>query len=196
MKPVEGQPTQREDEVRRSASGCISEFSSIGGQLRALEDEHPQCVFIVRRCHSLGFQSSELLAQHYSEFGQVRRVLVMPSTVKCAPKKAATRVRPGSIGFIVMADAGSVERILREGGEQTVAGKTVTVGRFRHCQQLPPEPLGVGTGLASTSGEALGGRTMESVGHCLTPLSQRSTSPSSFASSGFLGLDGADSWES
>jgi hypothetical protein len=157
--------------------------------LRALADEHPHCVFIARRCHTLGFQSEELLAQHYSKFGQVRRVLVMPSTVKCSLKNTAKRVRPGSIGFIVMADAESVERILQEGGEQTVAGKGITVGRFRHCQQFPPKSPGSGMGFASTSSDA----SKESTGLCLTPLSQRSTSPSSFASSG---LDGADSWES
>jgi hypothetical protein len=191
MEPVGVQPVQREDEVRRSANRHMAEFSSIGGQLRALEDEHPQCVFVARRCHTLGFQSDEMLARHFSKFGQVRRALVMPSTVKCTPKKAATRVRPGSIGFIVMADVESVERILQEGSEQTVAGKSIKVGRFRHSQPLSPKQPGNGMAFASTSGEAPGRRPTESVGLCSTPFSQRSTSPSSSA---FSGLH-ADSWE-
>jgi hypothetical protein len=114
------------------------EFGSIGAQLRMLEaEEDPRRVLVARRCHTLGFQSEQLLAEHCSEFGRVSRVLVMHSRVKHSKRAGAPlRLRPGSIGFIVMAEAESAERILREGAERTVAGKRVEVGPFRR----PPPP--------------------------------------------------------
>ncbi|CAK0890438.1 unnamed protein product, partial [Prorocentrum cordatum] len=109
------------------------EFDSIGAQLKMLEEEEdPGRVLVARRCHALGFESEQLLVNHCSQFGRVSRVLVMHSRVKQKHKPTGpVRLRPGSIGFIVMAEAEGAERVLQAGAEQTVAGRRLEVGPFR-----------------------------------------------------------------
>ncbi|CAK0830889.1 unnamed protein product [Prorocentrum cordatum] len=112
---------------------------TIGGQLKLLQREQSQCVFVARRLNTLGFASDALLTAHFSAFGQVRRVLVAHSQVKRSrgdSGEPAARVRPGSIGFVVMVDAGAVARILQAGSQQVVAGKRIAVEPFQHA---PPE---------------------------------------------------------
>ncbi|CAK0892854.1 unnamed protein product, partial [Prorocentrum cordatum] len=54
------------------------EFNSIGAQLNMLEEEEDLGrVLVARRCHSLGFESEQLLMNHCSQFGRVSRVLVI-----------------------------------------------------------------------------------------------------------------------
>ncbi|CAK0887271.1 unnamed protein product [Prorocentrum cordatum] len=105
--------------------------STIGDQLKLLQREHDhQCVFVARRLHTLSFASERLVASHFSAFGQVKRVLIA-HTKATRSLEAAARVRPGSIGFVVMAHASAVTRILESGSQQVVAGKSIVLEPFR-----------------------------------------------------------------
>lgn len=107
---------------------------TLGDALRSLMQEDVGCLFLARGVNALGFESEELLTSHYSGYGRVRRVLVVHSKARCwsgGTLSARTRLRPGSMAFVVMEDADVVERIVREvGSEQTVAGKRIRVERF------------------------------------------------------------------
>mmetsp|Transcript_34128 Transcript_34128/g.77873 ORF Transcript_34128/g.77873 Transcript_34128/m.77873 type:complete len:678 (-) Transcript_34128:136-2169(-) len=118
---------------------------TLQAHLTALQCEDPRRVFIARRIGRMGFRSEEVLAAHYSHYGQVERVLVAHSKVK--PFRSMgnqPRIRPGSLGFIVMEDAECVERILEAGLEQVVNGHHIHVERFKRnavkCDFAPSEP--------------------------------------------------------
>lgn len=104
---------------------------TLGMHLTDLQEEPPKCVFIVRRVSCMGFQSQELLLQHYSQYGIVKRVLVAHSKVKPVRQSGATpRIRPGGLGFIVMESPAAVKTILAIGKEQLVVGCHICVEPF------------------------------------------------------------------
>ncbi|CAK0878652.1 unnamed protein product [Prorocentrum cordatum] len=127
----------------------------MGHHLRVLEAQDVQCVFVVRRIHTLAMSSPEILASHYAAFGQIMEVLVPHSRVKHRFSRhccGQLRTRPGSIGFVVMADARAVEAVLRAGREQTVAGKRIIVEPFKSAPAKPQQKRsGSSTPPASTS---------------------------------------------
>lgn len=108
--------------------------------MQVLEAQDVQCVFVVRRINTLALSSPEILASHYSAFGPVKEVLVPHSRVKARFSRQAAghlRTRPGSIGFVIMADANTVEAVLQAGREQTVAGKRIIVEPFMSALTKP-----------------------------------------------------------
>eukprot|EP00434_Breviolum_minutum_P024609 symbB.v1.2.021732.t1/scaffold1896.1/size96813/3 len=105
--------------------------STLGMHLTQLQTEDPKCVFIARRINGMGFQSKDVLSAHYEQYGRVVKVLVAHSKVKPFRRQGAqSRIRPGSLGFIVMDSPQSVEKILAHGANQTVAGHNISVERF------------------------------------------------------------------
>mmetsp|Transcript_76817 Transcript_76817/g.215936 ORF Transcript_76817/g.215936 Transcript_76817/m.215936 type:complete len:751 (-) Transcript_76817:178-2430(-) len=94
--------------------------------MQVLEEVDPKCVLQVRRIKHLGFGSMAVLREHMSQFGEVDRVLVSHS-------RAQTRVRPASLGFVIMCDpAGTLETLAR-GLEQPIGGACIRLGAFeRH----------------------------------------------------------------
>ncbi|CAE8630038.1 unnamed protein product, partial [Polarella glacialis] len=103
--------------------------------LTDLQNEDPERVFITRRIGKMGFESQRMLEAHFSWYGKVRRVMVSNSKVKSMHTgKNDSRIRPGSLGFIVMEDPKSVQLILNEGSRHVVAGCEIRVERF---QQRP-----------------------------------------------------------
>jgi len=109
---------------------------TLGMHLSALQQEDPKCVFIARRINGMGFKSQEILTAHYSQYGEVSKVLVAHSQVKPYRNKGVeARIRPGSLGFIVMGSAGAVERILEDGHEQNVSGWRICVEPFEQTAQ-------------------------------------------------------------
>jgi hypothetical protein len=65
--------------------------------LAILDHEHEDCIFIVRKISKLGYRAYESIRSHFSAFGTVTRVLLLPSR-----GKGDTRSRPASMGFVVM----------------------------------------------------------------------------------------------
>mmetsp|Transcript_123279 Transcript_123279/g.310297 ORF Transcript_123279/g.310297 Transcript_123279/m.310297 type:complete len:811 (+) Transcript_123279:41-2473(+) len=130
-------PPQEQDVLSPGGSGLaplperMNQKKTLGMHLTELQREDPKRVFIVRRISSMGFQSQETLASHYSQYGKVIRVLVAHSKVKPLRNAGAQpRIRPGSLGFIVMDSAKAVKCILAVGKEQIVGGSRICVEPF------------------------------------------------------------------
>jgi len=98
-------------------------------QLQALQDEDPDTVLIVRRIHSLGFNSPFWLEDHFSQYGAVKSVLVPSSRVKACPGRRS-RKRPASIGFIIMDSVDSAKFALSMGDIHVVGGCAIAVRNF------------------------------------------------------------------
>mmetsp|Transcript_39130 Transcript_39130/g.102016 ORF Transcript_39130/g.102016 Transcript_39130/m.102016 type:complete len:255 (+) Transcript_39130:63-827(+) len=126
-------PAVGEDERGPDQDEDVPNLLTLGVHLQALQKEDPDSVFVVRGIHVLGFESPQMLMAHFSTFGEVANVLVSNSKVKPYRRRSARqwRIRPGGIGFVVMADAASVERVLQAGSQQIVGGKSVVLEPFK-----------------------------------------------------------------
>jgi len=108
---------------------CEQTITTVMGYLQGID---PDRVVLVRRIKNLGFGSSERLRAHYSKFGKVEAVLVAHSHVKARNAGArATRVRPASIGFLVMCNREDASDIINHALEHTVDGITIQVEVFK-----------------------------------------------------------------
>lgn len=95
--------------------------------MKALEAVEPERILQVRRIKHLGFGSARTIRTHCTQYGQVEKVFVSHS-------RAQTRVRPASLGFVVMADVASTQAVLAAGLEQQVGGAPIRLGPFeRHA---------------------------------------------------------------
>jgi len=100
--------------------------------------EDPSSVFIARRINKLGFSSPEVLQAHFSQYGQVKGVLVSHSRVKsfqASGRKSRgggehQRLRAAGLGFVVMESAEDAAKILSEGSEHLVNGVVVQLKPF------------------------------------------------------------------
>jgi len=128
------QQEQQAHQEKRAEQDALASWpnQTLGMYLTELKEEDPRCVLIARRIGKMGFRSHEGLTAHYSRYGEVQRVLVPNSQVKPLRRSGAPRIRPGSLGFVVMSNASAVERILAEGKEQVVAGCRICVEHFEH----------------------------------------------------------------
>jgi len=98
--------------------------------MRQVSQEDPDCLFVARRIHKLGFKAPRTLAKHFSSHGIVVRVLAARSTIRQQGDMSHTRQRPSSFGFIQMATAEAVSSVLALGVEQEVQGTIIRVHRF------------------------------------------------------------------
>jgi len=105
---------------------------NIAMHLRSLEDANPLCVFQVRNIGTLGFDSPELLRDHFEAYGEVESVLLANAHEKSPDISRRARIRPSGLAFIKMHTAEAVRRILKEGVQHVVAGKTIQVKEFEH----------------------------------------------------------------
>ncbi|CAE7389973.1 unnamed protein product [Symbiodinium natans] len=105
--------------------------------LTHLQSEDPKCVFITRRINGMGFQSKDILHAFYGQYGKVVKVLVAHSKVKPFRRQGAqARIRPGSLGFVVMDSPEAVEKILAVGTNHKVAGHMISVEPFETEQPI------------------------------------------------------------
>lgn len=78
---------------------------SLAMLLMILENEVDiECVLTIRKIHKLGLDSADLLREHFSRFGEVDRVMLLPSRPKShgGAGAATVKVRPASMAFVVM----------------------------------------------------------------------------------------------
>jgi len=152
---AELQPSTRSDAAIDTTSYVST---TLQDHLQALRHVSPNIVFIVRGVGKLGFGVAGILDRHFSKFGGVSRVMVTHSKVK--PDRGssgrAPRVRAGSIGFVVMAQARAVEAILAK-EEHVIEGVRVRVEQFVHQQppvesQAKPQPSTNGVHWQNPSG--------------------------------------------
>lgn len=132
---------------------CVpGQRDTLRSHLTELSTEDPECIFITRRINKLGFRSREVLHQHFSQYGDVSRVLVAHSKVKpFRDSSGQLRTRPGGLGLIVMRKAASVRSILSLGEEQMVAGHQIRVQCFEKPKVDDTSYNGCGTSTSTGS---------------------------------------------
>jgi hypothetical protein len=98
--------------------------------LQSLQDEDSKNVLILRKINKLGFDSPDLLETYFSEFGDVKRVLVAHSRVKPSNRRSRSRVRPAGLGFVVMASRADIDAVLCMGEQHSVLGVPIQVQSY------------------------------------------------------------------
>merc|ERR1719161_1855327 len=86
---------------------------SLRQDLELLRQRQPECVIIVRKIKRLGFESPQVLNDHFSQYGEVKELLVAHSHIKPTAKRPNGRVRPAALGFIVMATEQAAENAFK-----------------------------------------------------------------------------------
>lgn len=114
--------------ARARRPGKDMTLQDIMQDLNSVDEER---VLIVRRIKQLGFSSGSRLREHFEQFGRVEQVLMSHSHVQ-------QRVRPASLGFVVMVRREDAEAALAAGGEQEVLGHTILVCPFKHPEGRTP----------------------------------------------------------
>jgi len=101
---------------------------------KEVSTENPALVFLVRKIQTLGFHAHKKLREHYSHYGEVAQVLVAHRKLKGIPdahgQAGLPRMRPGSLGFVIMNSQASVLQILAGGEDQCVAGHFIRVEAY------------------------------------------------------------------
>jgi len=103
---------------------------SLRQDLELLKQRQPDCVIIVRKIKKLGFESPQLLDEHFSQYGEVKELLVAHSHVKPTAKRPNGRVRPAALGFVVMANEESAQNVLKAGANQVCCGHLIELASF------------------------------------------------------------------
>eukprot|EP00931_Biecheleriopsis_adriatica_P026271 TRINITY_DN15_c0_g1_i1.p1 TRINITY_DN15_c0_g1~~TRINITY_DN15_c0_g1_i1.p1 ORF type:complete len:863 (+),score=183.52 TRINITY_DN15_c0_g1_i1:231-2591(+) len=120
------------ESLAAAASDCGEQHETLRNHLTELRHVDPNCIFITRRIHKLGFRSREIIMEHFSQYGTILRVLVAHSKVKSFKAQSSQpRTRPGGLGIVVMQHASSVAHVLSLGDEQLVSGISISVQRFQ-----------------------------------------------------------------
>lgn len=110
-----------------------------------LKNKDPQCVFIVRGINKLGFHSRDVLWQHFSQYGQVRMVLVSHSKTRVS--NCHYRTRPSSVGHVVMNNPAEVQSVFAAGKNQSIQGQMVHMERFEWPTAREPPQFGRSDGM-------------------------------------------------
>jgi len=116
-------PTRQRPPARKATRAPDEQDLTLRSIMQLLDPVDAACIIQVRRIKHLGFGSARALRAHYASFGAVDRVLVSHS-------HSQARVRPASMGFVVMEDAAGAKAVLAAGAEQMVGGCPIRVGAF------------------------------------------------------------------
>jgi hypothetical protein len=103
---------------------------SLRQDLELLRQRPPERVVIVRKIKKLGFESPQILDQYFSQYGEVKELLVAHSHVKPTAKRPNGRVRPAALGFVVMATEEGVQNAFKAGTEQMLHGCSIELAPF------------------------------------------------------------------
>merc|ERR1719214_131304 len=103
---------------------------SLRQDLELLRQRQPECVVIVRKIKKLGFESPQMLDEYFSQYGEVKELLVAHSHVKPTAKRPNGRVRPAALGFVVMADQEAAQKVFKAGADQMVCGHFIELASF------------------------------------------------------------------
>jgi len=125
-----GTSTKTEPSGSDEAPNDMMASNTLRTHLQMLHTKDPDAVFIVRKITRLGFDSPEKLRHHFEQYGVVEWVLVSHSHVRCQNRSLATRLRPSSLGFIVMASCEVAQMILAQGPVQMVDNVAVRLSNF------------------------------------------------------------------
>merc|ERR1719281_1407500 len=103
---------------------------SLRQDLELLRQRPPEHVIIVRKIKQLGFESPQLLEQYFSQYGEVKELLVAHSHVKPTAKRPNGRTRPAALGFVVMASAEAAQKVFLAGTDQMIGGFDIELAPF------------------------------------------------------------------
>jgi hypothetical protein len=103
---------------------------SLRQDLELLRQRQPEHVIIVRKIKKLGFESPQFLDEHFSQYGEVKELLVAHSHIKPTAKRPNGRVRPAALGFIVMANGEAAQNAFQAGTEQMIRGVSIELASF------------------------------------------------------------------
>jgi hypothetical protein len=95
--------------------------------MQQIAEVDPGSVILVRKIKKMGFSSRRLLRDHFSRFGAVAKVLMAHSRLKGSDQP---RLRPASLGFVVMGSGAEAEHAFAAGPTQEVGGVSIDVLRF------------------------------------------------------------------
>merc|ERR1719316_2035332 len=129
-------PSMPKDNNKNDKSGKVTDMqlansATLQTHLKALGNEDPACIFIVRKVNRLGFRSVETLTKFFSQHDTVVKVLVAHSKVKRNQGGSSELyLRPGSLGFVLMKSPEAIQRILATGPTITVQGTPIRVQPF------------------------------------------------------------------
>jgi len=113
------------------APGLGASSGSLRSDLEMLRKHaQPETVLIVRKIKKLGFESPEMLKQHFVQYGHVSEILVAHSHVKPTAKRPNGRVRPAALGFVIMGSAEGAQKAFEAGVTQMVSGCPIELGPF------------------------------------------------------------------
>merc|ERR1719161_53062 len=119
------------DKNGKATDPQLANSATLQTHLKALGNEDPSCIFIVRKVNRLGFRSVETLTKFFSQHDTVVKVLVAHSKVKRNQGGSSELyLRPGSLGFVLMKTPESVQNILAQGPIMTVQGVSIRVQPF------------------------------------------------------------------
>lgn len=102
---------------------------SMRKEIETLKKYPEKRVLIIRKIKALGFESTEILKEHFGQYGAVSEVIVPHSFTKPGPQRKLGRIRPGVMGFVVMQTAEGAEAAIAHGESQLIHnphGDTVT----------------------------------------------------------------------
>merc|ERR1719453_1952588 len=111
-------------------AGKLIGSGSLRQDLELLRQRQPECVIIVRRIKKLGFESPQILDHFFSEYGEVKELLVAHSHVKPTAKRPNGRVRPAALGFVVMATPEGAQNAFKAGTDQVIGGVGIELAPF------------------------------------------------------------------
>eukprot|EP00930_Biecheleria_cincta_P025098 TRINITY_DN178_c0_g2_i1.p1 TRINITY_DN178_c0_g2~~TRINITY_DN178_c0_g2_i1.p1 ORF type:complete len:352 (+),score=74.29 TRINITY_DN178_c0_g2_i1:52-1107(+) len=123
--------TKAPEEVCAAAG---DETETLRTHLQALLKFDVSCILIVRKINRLGFDSAQVLKEHFSLYGTVEEVYVAHSRVKPVRgsfrQSHGSRLRPSGLGFVVMGCAEEAAAILKQGDEQDICACAIRVQKF------------------------------------------------------------------
>lgn len=114
---------------------------SLRNDLERLRAQHADQVIIVRKIKRLGFESQHLLEEYFKQYGNVSEVLVSHSHVKPTAKRPNGRVRPASLGFVLMSSEQDAICALQGGSLQVVNGVSIDVRPFSAFDGVEAEEI-------------------------------------------------------
>jgi len=131
---------------------------TLKSHLKEVNSGNQACIFVARKIQTLGFHAHKKLREHYSQYGEVTRVLIANRKLKGIADShgriGLPRTRPGSLGLIVMKSEASVRKILAGGEDQHVAGHLIRVEEFEPSKAGDLADYTTTDGDASTTAES------------------------------------------
>jgi len=105
--------------------------------MQCLEGVNQECVLIIRKMKKLGFDSPGILRMHFGKFGSVETVYVSHSHLQ-------GRMRPASLGFVVMDSKESVSKSLASGYVHVMHDVPIYVDAFEQFERREPVQAAAG----------------------------------------------------